>query len=236
MKATFSSASFLLTVLAVAGMASAQGGVMPTAGLMGYGGGYGGNDYSYHSSTLEEGWLRGLGALALSEGQANYYNSLAAINGQTAYSRFVENRKNAVDAYFYMRQSNRAGREAARDVRLTREEYVTLAKKEAPANLTQQEYERTLGRIEWPAVLAGHEFAAERDAIDQIFRARSPGDFGAGSAFYGNVRQLTDAFQAKLKNKISDYDAAQYMAAKNFLRSLVYEAQQPVVVRALAAN
>jgi len=236
MKATFSSASFLLSVLAAAGVASAQGMAVPNAAFLGSSGGYWDDGYGYHSSTLEEGWLRGLGALARSEGQANYYNSLAAINGQTAYSKFVENRKNAVDAYFYMRQSNRAGREAARDVRLTREEYVVLAKKEAPANLTQQEYERTLGRIEWPDVLAGREFAAERDALDQVFRARSPGDFGAGSTFYSNVRQLTEAFQAKLKNKIGDYDAAQYMTAKNFLRSLAYEAQQPVVTRALAAR
>jgi len=233
MKATFSSASFLMAVLSVAGVASAQGMAVPVAG---FGGGFWGNDYSYHSSTLEEGWLRGLGALTLSQGQANYFNSLAAINGQTAYSKFIDNRKSAVDAYFYMRQSNRAGREAARDVRLTREEYVALAKKEAPAPLTQQQYERTLGRIEWPAVLAGNEFAAEREAIDQAFKGRSLGDFGAGSAFYGNIRQLTDAFQAKLKDKLGDYDAAQYMTAKNFLRSLAYEAQQPAVVRALAAN
>jgi len=232
MKATFSLASFLAAVLAVSGVASAQGIGMPGAAFMGYGGGSG--DYGYHSSTLEEGWLRGLGALTVSEGQANYYNSLAAVNGEEAYSRYVQNRKNATDAYFYMRQSNRASREAQRDVRLTPDQYVALAKKGAPANLSQQQYERTLGRIEWPAVLAGTEFAVEREALDRAFRARSPGDSGAASAFYGNVRQLTDSFQAKLKNKINELDATQYMAAKNFLRSLAYESQQPLVVRALA--
>src|SRR3954454_3336935 len=91
MKATFSAATFLTAVLGVAALANAQSLATPGLGFAGYGGGdYG---YGYHSSTLEEGWLRGLGALAAAQGQANYLNSLANINNQDAYTKYVQNRQ-----------------------------------------------------------------------------------------------------------------------------------------------
>jgi hypothetical protein len=233
MNATFSSASFLTVVLALAGIASAQSYATPSISYAGYGGYYPGG-YGYHSSTFEEGVLRGYADLAMARGQANYYNSLAAINREEAYSRYVQNREKATETYFKMRQINRAAREAEAPQRLSREQYVSLAKKQAPASLSPRQYERTLGRIDWPAALTGDDFSMEREAASRAFASRSPGDFGASSAFYGNVRVLTDSLQSKLKSKIGELDAAEYMAAKNFLLSLAYEAQQPLVAGSLA--
>jgi len=232
MKATFSAATFLTAVLGVAALANAQSLATPGLGFAGYGGGdYG---YGYHSSTLEEGWLRGLGALAAAQGQANYLNSLANINNQDAYTKYVQNRQKATDTYFYMRQANRAYREAEAPQRLSREQYASLARKAAPAPLTEAQYERTLGRIEWPAVLAGDNFKAERSALDRAFAHRSPGDSGPSSAFYSTVHELTDSLQAKLKSRLDELDAAQYVAAKKFLMSLAYESQRPMVAGAVA--
>jgi hypothetical protein len=42
--------------------------------------------------------------------------------------------------------------------------------------------------------------------------------------------------QKSLKNHVNELDAAEYVAAKKFLMGLSYEAQQPLVVRALAAR
>lgn len=232
MKATFSAATFLTAVLGMAAAASAQSVVTPGLGFAGYG--YGDYGYGYHSSTLEEGWLRGLGALAASQGQANYLNSLANINNQDAYTKYIQNRQKATDTYYYMRQTHRAYREAEAPQRFTREQYASLAKKAAPAPLTEAQYERTLGRIEWPAVLEGDEFKAERNALDRAFALRSPGDSGPSSVFYSNVHELTDSLQAKLKSKLGDLDAAQYVAAKKFLLSLAYESQRPMIAGAVA--
>src|SRR5436190_2225545 len=223
MKTTFSSASFLATVLALTAAAPAQGIVTPNVGYSGY--------YGHHASTVEEGVLQGFAALRSAQGQANYLNSLAAINRQEARSRYIQNNKSAVDGYFYMRQANQSARTPHR---LTPEQYVTIARNAAPDRLNQSQYDSTLGRLNWPAALTDDDFAAERDALDRAFRGRSPGDAGAGSAFYGDVRQLTSSMELKLKDHIQELDPAQYMAAKKFIAGVGYESQQPLVARSLA--
>ena len=50
-------------------------------------------------------------------------------------------------------------------------------------------------------MLSGDEFATERDALDQAFASRSLSEAGAGTQFYGEVRQLTSKLQAKLKDQ-----------------------------------
>jgi hypothetical protein len=232
MKASLLTATVVTMVLALGGAAQAQTYVAPAvaSGAYGYSGGYG---YGYHSSTLEEGWLRGLGALTASQGEANYYNSLAAINFQDAYARYVQNRQKATDAYFAGRQANRAARFG--DVsRLTLDRYAALARHDAPQCLRQDQYDRALGRLNWPAVLNGEEFAAEREAINTAFRGRSPGDVGPSTAFYDMVKQLSSSLEGKLKTHIDELDAAQYLTAKKFLQGLTCEANQPPVPLALA--
>lgn len=242
MKATLISASIMTAVLAAAGAASAQSYVSPSseAGAVASSGYYpNGGSYSgggYHSSTAEEGYLTGLGSLRRSTGEANYFNSLAAINGQEAYTRYLQNREKGTETYFRMQQINRAAREATRPQPLSFERYVTLAKQQAPETLSDREYDRTMGRLNWPALLKGEEFAPEREALDRAYMARTSNDAGAASAFHSNVWQLTQSMDAKLKEKVGQTGTAEYVASKNFLQSLSYESQQPLVVRAVAAK
>ena len=231
MKASLTSLTVFAVALALAGAASAQTAVVPNFGYGGYDG-----DYGYHASTFEEGWLRGRAALAEGIGQGNYLNSLAAINYQDAYSRSIQNRQKAIEAYFYNKQANQSARQAMRSQRLTQEQYVALAKVEAPAPLSEQQYDRTFGRLNWPAALAGDEFAAERRELDRVFASRTAGEAGASTDFYAAVKSLSQSLEAKLKAQVETFDAAQYMAAKKFLVSLPQEAQQPLVIRALAAR
>lgn len=235
MKTIFSAASFL-TLIAVASVASAQSSTSGYGYAIHSGQGYYPASYGYghHASTYEAGVLHGYAALAAGTGEGNYYNSLARINNQEAYSRYVKNRQLATETYFRMRQINLAARNEERPDRLTQEQYVALAKKAAPGRLNAAQYDTTLGRLAWPAALAGDEFAAEREAVDTAFRSRSPGDVGVDTEFYGRVKQLASSMQVTLQDRVHELDAAQYMAAKKFLLSLSYEAQQPLVARTLA--
>jgi hypothetical protein len=234
MKTTLTTASFL-TVLALTTIASAQGTAIPAYpagyGFYGYDPGYG-----YHASTYEEGLLRGAAALATGIGQGNYLNSLARINNEEARTKYIRNRALAAETYYHMRQSSDAARDAMRPERLTTEAYVELARKDAPNRLSQHQYDTTLGRLHWPSALAGDEFAAERDALDRAFRNRSPGDVGPNTEFYAQVRQLTSSMEDTLKANLGQLQPAQYVAAKNFLRGVAYESQQPMVVTALAVR
>lgn len=233
MKTTFFASAFL-TLLVLTTSASAQG--YSPGGSVGFGhghhhhvGGYGDSGFGYHSSTFEEGVLRGYGALVRSQGEANYFNSLARINNQEAYSKYLDNREKGTETYFRMQQINRAAREAQRPQRMTTEQYTSLAKKQAPDRLSEVEYDRTLGHLTWPAVLTGEEFAAERAALDLAFAARRPEDSGVASAFNGRVRELTASMQQSLQAKVHSLDSMEYLAAKKFLTGLSYEAQQPLV-------
>jgi opacity protein-like surface antigen len=222
----------LTTLLALTGAASAQS-VAPQDIAVGHGGyGYGG--YGYHSSTYEEGVLRGLGDLARSIGQADYMSSLAGINRQESVSRYLDNKEKYAETYFRMQQINRAAREAQRPQPLSPEQYATLAKKQAPDRLSDADYNRALGRLNWPAVLSGKDFAAERAALDRAFAGRTAHDVGVSTAFHGDVRKLTAAMQDKLQAEISSMGTLEFIAAKKFLTGLAYESQQPVVAAGLA--
>jgi hypothetical protein len=243
MKTTLTYATLLTMVLGLAGVASAQSSYSSTSAaaapsancVPGFYPGRGLGLDSY-SSSFEEGFLNGLGSMAAGFGQANYMNSMAAINNQEAYARALQNTERATETYFRLQQINRAAREAQRPQRLSYEQYVVLAKKYAPDGLSEQQYDRTLGRLNWPASLTGDEFAPEREALNRVFMVRSPTDVGGGSAFYGTVRQLTDSMNAKLRAHFDDLSTPEYLAAKKFITGLTMESQEPLVVRALAAR
>src|SRR4051794_15531112 len=112
MKTAFSLASFLLGVLALVGVALTGAASAQVYGIAGAGHPFYGN--YHHASTVEQGYLDGVAAVTASQGQANYYNSLATINWQDARSRYITNNKNAVDAYFYVRQANQSARKPIR--------------------------------------------------------------------------------------------------------------------------
>jgi len=224
MKTAFSSASFLAVVMALTGAASAQVYGIPGAGYPYY------NNY-HHASTVEQGSLDGIAAATAAQGQANYFNSLAEINHQDARSRYINNNKNAVDAYFYTREANQSAR---KPVRLNTEQLSAMAKNAAPDRLSPQDYDSTLGRLHWPSVLLADDFSSERDELERMFYKRSPGDVGAGSEFYAEVKQLSSAMQQKLSDHVSELDPAQYVAAKKFLMGVTAESTQPVVARSLA--
>jgi hypothetical protein len=239
MRKQFMTGAVLASLLALAGVASAQtygttaspgvavGGFVPS----GYGWGYG-----HHASTEAEGAFRGLADLNRSIGENRYMSSLAAINGQEALSRAIDNKQKAVETYFQIKQINRAAREAARPQPLTFTQYAKLAKQEAPERLDDADYNRVMGRLSWPAVLASDDFAAERAALDQAFVGRTAQDVGVSTNFHREVRELTAVMQAKLRDRLDTLSPMEYIAAKKFLDSVTYESQQPLVPAGLAVN
>lgn len=190
----------------------------------------------YHSSTYEEGVLRGLGAYARSVGQANLLNSQAAINLEEAEAKRLVNAEKRTETYFRLQQINAAARQANRPARLSQDEYVALAKRQAPDRLSAFDYDRALGRLNWPAALTSGDFAAEREMLDAVFASRTPADTGAGSEFHNVVRQLTSSLQSKLQAELSTMSPMEFIAAKKFLTGLTYESQQPLAAATVAAK
>jgi hypothetical protein len=234
MKRNLLNVASVASLLVLAGVSSAQTFAAPEAAAVGYGG-YGGYGNGYHSSTLEEGLFRGLGDLTRSIGQADYMSSLAGINRQESLSRYLDNKEKYAETYFRMQQINRAAREAQRSQPLSAEQYAKLARQQAPERLSEADYNRVVGRLSWPAVLSGEDFAAERAALDKAFAGRRADDVGVSTAFHGQVRKLTDEMQEKLKDRLDTMSPAEFIAAKKFLGSVARESQLPVVPAGLAS-
>ena len=230
--------SVMASLLALASIASAQTYSPALAAGAGYGGsygGYGGYGGYGHSSTYEEGVFRGLADFTRAIGDADYMSSLAGINRQESWSRYLDNRKKVAETYFEMRQINRAAREAARSQPLSLTQYAALAKQQAPERLSEADYNRVVGRLAWPAVLSGEEFAAERNALDKAFAGRTARDVGVSTAFNREVRELTSEMQTKLRDRLQTMSPMEFIAAKKFLTSISFEAQQPLVSTGLAS-
>ena len=116
----------------------------------GYGGGYG---YG-HASTEAEGVQRGFADVVRSAGAANLMNSAAAKNYEDARKKYIENRLQATETYFEMRRVNEESRDAKRPRPLSTEQYVRLARQQAPERLSVSQLDPLSGTIDWPAVLA----------------------------------------------------------------------------------
>ena len=69
----------------------------------------------------------------------------------------------------------------------------------------------------------------------QKFVGRRAQDVGVSTHFHRDVRELTASMQAKLQERLGSMGSLEYIAAKNFLTSVAFEAQQPLVAAGLAS-
>lgn len=229
-----------LLLASTTAMAQTYGYVAPPQTGYGYNYNYRNNrpwgGWGYHSSTYEEGVLRGAAEYQRATGEANLYNSMAAEHYESARQAAIENKKFAADTYFAMRKANQEARDAARPKRLTVDQYADIAMRSAPSALAAQQYEPMSGKLAWPDVLMSKQFDADRKAIDDAFRSRDADDGGKGSNFAAHIDRLTSRMEADLKANIDQLNPMDYMAARKFLGSVAHEAQQFFDLRAVATR
>src|SRR4051812_14287260 len=150
--------------------------------------------YSYHASTAEEGIQRGFADVVRSQGMANLYNAQAATEAQKARSAALDNQYKATQTYFEMRRYNTEARRAERSPPLSTEQYVRLARVEAPQALTNTQLDPLTGAISWPAPLAIPEYAMYRAQVERVFADRY-----SGYTSYGAIQQACQMFLDQLK-------------------------------------
>ncbi len=188
------------------------------------------SNWSYvgHSSTFEEGYLRGSAAVIQSVGQTNYLNSLAAVNRQEAVRRAIDNHNLYVRKYFENQEMNRQYREKYASVAPTKEEWARVTEAALPDRLTPEQYDQATGRLVWPHILRTDEYKAFRDRIDELFANRTPDNSGNGSLSQRELASLIGGMKLLLLENIDTVSSSQYASAKWFLLSLDYEAQLPL--------
>jgi hypothetical protein len=174
-----------------------------------------------HSSTLEEGIQRGYGDVVRSYGMANLLNSEAAKNYEQARRDYLDNRLRATQTYFEMRRYNDDYRAAQRGQPLSFEQYVRLAKQQAPDRLSVSQLDPFTGTIQWPLALQRPEYAEYRERIERLFQLRAHGT----ALVFDEIAEAIELFTAQLQTDLDSFKQPEYIQAKNFLLSLDYEAQ-----------
>jgi hypothetical protein len=185
----------------------------------------------YYAGTYEGSVFYGLGQFARGLGEGNYYNALAARESQEARALAIANHQMAVTNWLNRRNAHR---ERVRAERMGPEQIARVAKANQPDRLTVAQFEPATGKLTWPAALMGEEFAKARAAVEQAFAERTSRDAGGQSQFYVLIRQITEEMLAALATKLPEMSPMEYMAGRNFLVGLKYEALAPAAATAPA--
>jgi len=181
---------------------------------------YFGDSSQTFSSTLEEGVQHGYADVVRSYGMANLLNSQAANQIEQARKVYIDNQMKATQTYFEMRRYNTEARRAERPSPLSMEQYVRLARVEAPDPLSTTQLDPLTGTISWPAPLRQPAYEPYRRRLDRLFQDRA-----TGYVVYGEVQAACQEFLDKLKDDIQKFQANDYVAARKFIDSLVYAAR-----------
>ena len=190
--------------------------VPPTTGYLGYDG-----PAYCHSSTWQEGLLRGHADVIRSWGQYNYLTQLGAVYGQTACRMAIDNHGHAVDEYFSRRQQYREMRTA--DLSKRREkttEYLQTAHRpRSSVSLLDGD-----GRVLFPAVLRGDSLVDYRARVERFLLTQ-----GSTARLSLEERQLlaqlNDAVLRDLQSQVRQIPGQEYAAGKRFVTEVARQLQ-----------
>jgi hypothetical protein len=186
------------------------------------------NNWTYynHASTVEEGLFRGQAAAIQAVGQANYANSLAAVNYADAYRRHIENSRLYVRNAIENREQIREHRIKYSKPPMSREALEEYVRKSLPDRLTKDQYKD--GKLVWPHILRMDAYKAVRDRIDALIAVRTPENSGDGSPSQREIHSLVDTAKKLLADNIDGMSSSQFGDALWFLNSLDWEMKQPM--------
>ena len=199
----------------VVGYGAAMYGAGAYRGYGGYGG-YGGGLGGY---SPVEGYQRGMADVIRAQGQAAENVSVANINNQDAYSRYLDNKLKWTETYW------KRNRIMQSEIAKNREAYEARLKKRLEANrnrkpevLPPSQFDTQSGELQWPDALEGPAYAQYRKQIDDELQLQ------ADTGTHSNTKKIRDAarqMQDVLKSHIRDMTPNEYLASRKFLDRLV---------------
>src|SRR5262245_14927970 len=163
---------------------------------------------------------------------AGYYNlstSQAAINYETARSMELDNQLKHTETFFEMRRVNTVARKSEEIPGLTTEDSCRIAQANLPKRLTALELNPLTGNIDWPMALQDPRYDNYRTQIDRFFVLRGTSHGRTSYENYMQNQQVIQSFLVDLKSNLDAYSSGDYVTAKNFLKSLEFEAKSPAV-------
>jgi hypothetical protein len=190
--------------------------------------------FTIRSSTVFEGVQRGHADLLRAQGEAAKLNAEAAVTYGEAQQDALYTRRAAIETYYELRQRTRELRAMERGPRPDPETLARFAREGRPDRLGPGDLDPLTGRLNWPALLLAELFVDARTEIDLLFDERSFTQ-SLRPEEYLKARKLAAKMQTELRSRIRAMPPSEYIQAKRFLESVVYEAAQPVQPPTFAA-
>lgn len=197
-----------------------------------------------HSSTYQEGVLRGQAALTRAQGDFNLLDAQAEILREQAYSMRLDNFinlgkthfewKNMITDYNHQERVNRIVRreELHQLKQLSQSRQDLRAALEYP--LSENEVDFSTGTVYWPALVAGPRYAEYRVALNELMADMLRNGAAATAADRQQLNKLCNDFRRQVR---ADFEAhvakslpsvqAEYSAVERLLKGLRYT---PVVM------
>lgn len=192
---------------------------VPVAPAMG--GGYGFYGGIPGGGTVEGSMMQGMASVISAQGNYNLATSAAAVNTTQAIKQDIQNRQDATNAYFAIKETNRAAREAMRSPRLSEEQLVRMAAQAAPKPIDTTEYDPVSGRVLWPKLLQADAFKQQRATVEQLMVKQA--QYGKlGLVEHDQAGSAIEGMSDRLREMINSVSPQDYIEAKNFLKSLMY--------------
>jgi hypothetical protein len=189
---------------------------------------YGGVPYYGGASTAAGSAMNGMASVISAKGDYNLSTSAAAVNMTEAERNEIQNRQLYTNTYFEMRATNQAARAAERGPNPTMEELVRIAHEGVPTSLSAKEFDAVAGKLLWPSALQQPSFASQCSEVDQLFIKFAT----YGGLPYSDqlqVRKTIDNMAGALKAQIRQIPPMDYVACRNFLRSVLYDVTKTVL-------
>jgi hypothetical protein len=185
------------------------------------GGGYGLWGGNFSGGTVEGSMMQGMASVISAQGNYNLATSAAAVNTTQAIKQDIQNRQDATNAYFSIKETNRAAREAMRSPRLSEEQLVRMAAQAAPKPIDSTEFDPVSGRVLWPKLLQADAFKQRRTTVEQLLLKQA--QYGKlGLAEHDQAGTAIEGMSDLLREVINSVSPQDYIEAKNFLKSLMY--------------
>ena len=179
----------------------------------------------HHASTAYEGALRGEADYIRSEGEAQYWYSLAAKSYADAYAQQLRNYEDRIARRQEIKTMNRAYRNAGRS-RLTKEEATRFAHALGPQKLSDEQIDRATGEVHWPRILGEARYASLRQQIETLLAAKYNGIGATDDEVNEQIDRMSRELLASLKANLHRYRKANdFIAAKKFVEGLIREGE-----------
>ena len=182
--------------------------------------------YRRGGGTVAGSYLRGAAALTYSRGQYNRLTAEGRLIHAYADGQDISNHEQGARTYLAMRQAYRQAVAAERGPQATPADLKRFAAQGTPARLGPSELSNT-GQISWPILLQAGEFAAFRAELEVAF-ARRAADGHVRLKDHVMVSRTAKVMLEALKTYVGVVDPMDYMAARRFIESLVFEARKPL--------